>query len=157
MAEATGIAFLAIAIGGAWYISNHTPKPSVMATTQKKKGNPVSARASNASEMAVDNETVMEAAAPTLQGKWGGGRLIERVTSTRLANSWRNSEMPNMTNQRTNHSLGADEMLVRIRTATKHVLEDTLHKTAYIYDPDRQRPVIQGKIRSVFQTSNFLK
>lgn len=156
MTDATlGVIFLAAAAGGAYFI-NRSQNPSTAALNRKEQKNMVANRAENASMSQLDSGNIRETAAPTLEGKFGGGRMLERVVSTRLARSWRSSELPHLAALKQNVHSSPEEMLTRIQWATKSAFTDSLSKTAYIFDPDRQRPVTQGKIRSKFQISNFL-
>lgn len=155
MSNTTGVVFLVVAAAGGIYLYNISSKLSPTAMKERKKPS-VYARAENASESQIVASNVREAAAPTLEGGIkNSGRMLERVVSTRLAESWRNSELPGLQFGHSNAPL--DEMLVRAQSATKHVYVGTMDKLNYMFDPDRQRPIIQGRIRNKFQTTNFVK
>ena len=153
---ATGVAFIVLAVGGAYYLSQSTKqlsKVEIMSATQK---NVTSDRATNASRSPIQGTNVFEAEAPSLIGAFGGGRLMERVVSTRLGQSWRDAEMPMMASMRRESNAPLDVMLARVQSGVKSVYAHTMGKTAYILDAERERPVIQGKIRQKFQIANFL-
>ncbi|MBS0654723.1 MAG: hypothetical protein JSR46_03015 [Verrucomicrobia bacterium] len=154
--SATGVAFVVLAVGGAYYLSQSTKQLSKVDIMSAEKKNVVSSRASNASRSSIQGTSVFEAEAPSLIGKFGPGRLMERVVSTRLAQSWRDAEMPIMASMRRHSNAPLDLMLARVQAGVKSVYDQTLGKTAYILDGERERPVIQGKIRQKFQIANFL-
>lgn len=150
--QTTGLVLLVVAAGGAYYISTNSNK--MAKKVQAAASQPLNARAGNAAESPLVAENIKEASAPTFGGKFGGSRLIERTISTRLAQSWRNSEIPAIS--RLNYNRPADETLAQIQGTTQRVYQNTMNKTAYIFSPDRQTPAVQGSIRKSYQVPNFL-
>lgn len=153
---ATGVAFVVLAVGGAYYLSQSTKQLNKVDIMSARQPNAVTNRADNASRSPIQGTNVFEAESPTFIGTFGGGRLMERVVSTRLAQSWRDAEMPVMASMRRHSNAPLDVMLARVQGGVKSVYNQTLGKTAYILDSEREKGVIQGKIRQKFQIANFL-
>jgi hypothetical protein len=148
--SATGVAFLVIVAGGAWYLSTHP----ISSAKKPKATSPIESRAENASESQIDPKAVLEASSPSLNGIKGGPRLLERVTNNRLADSWRSSEIPAL-NMRRDNGVPLEEQLARAQAVTKMVYSGTMNKTYHLLNEDRPRPMTQGRIRNKFQTTNF--
>lgn len=153
----TGAAFVVLAIGGAYYLSKSTTKLNHVDVTALPQ-NKLSTRAGNASRSTIDPDTVLESEAPTFRGRREqGGGLMERVVSTRLAQSWRSAEMPIQAELRRSANLPLGTLLNRIQNGVQSVYSQTIAKTNYVLDSERERPVVQGRIRQKFQIPNFLE
>ena len=97
MSNTTGVVFLVVAAAGGIYLYNISSQLSPTVLKEKRKPSTIYARAENASESQINAANVREAASPSLEGGIkDSGRMIERVISTRLAESWRDSELPGL-------------------------------------------------------------